>query len=100
MLRDGWAGARDVVRQALHITRHDRNEVAGDPEDNFAAIALTWTALLHEKLKPGAVVTAADHARMMAALKLCRDAHAPRRDNRVDLHGYGLCLERVDPTDE
>jgi hypothetical protein len=34
----------------------------------------------------------------MVALKLCRDANAPNRDNRVDAIGYTLCLERVEPT--
>ena len=94
----GWDTAHEAVEEALRITKHDRNDKAGNAEDNFAKIALVWTGLLQEKLAPGAVISPADTARMMIGLKLCRDMHAPHRDNRVDIHGYTLCLERVEPT--
>lgn len=95
-----WATAHEAVNEALSITQTDRNKKCGDPEDNFAYIALMWTALLRARglLTAEQSVTEADVARMMAAMKLARDANAPHRDNRVDLFGYGLCLERVQPT--
>lgn len=95
---DPWATAHESVEEALHITKHDRNDKAGAAEDNFARIGLCWTALLSEKLDSRVFIDAADVARMMVAMKLCRDSHAPHRDNRVDIHGYALCLERVQPT--
>jgi hypothetical protein len=96
----GWTSAHDAVNEALVITKEDRNTKAGNPEDNFEKIANVWTGLLLEKLAPDQRITPADTARMMIGLKLCRDMHAPHRDNRVDIHGYGLCLERVQPTEK
>ena len=93
-----WSTAHEAVGEALRITKSDRNDKAGNPEDNFVKIAHVWTGLLQEKLAPGEVITPADTARMMIGMKLCRDMHAPHRDNRVDIHGYALCLERVEPT--
>jgi hypothetical protein len=99
-MTDCWAEAHANVNEALEITQHDRNDKAGNPENNFAHIAACWTGLLMDKLTPGEYITAADTARMMIAMKLCRDSHAPHRDNRVDIHGYALCLDRVEPTSE
>ena len=92
-----WTTAHECVDEALRITATDRNAAYDGPEDNFARIALTWNALLDQKLKLN--ITAADVARMMTALKLVRDAHAPHRDHRVDGIGYLLCLERTEPTE-
>jgi hypothetical protein len=101
LIHDPWKTAHESVDEALQITQTDRNKQNGDPEDNFAYIALTWTALLRARglLAADQEITAPDVARMMAGLKLCRDSNAPHRDNRVDLHGYGLCLERVEPAE-
>lgn len=93
-----WTTAHAACDEALRITQADRNVANGDPEDNFAHIALAWTALLNARGILTGPISAADVARMMAALKLCRDSHAPHRDNRVDTIGYALCLERVEPT--
>lgn len=96
----GWKSAHAAVDEALRITREDRNQANGQPEDNFAHIALVWSALLHGAglMATDRLLDAGDVARMMVALKLCRDAHAPHRDNRVDAIGYAICLERVEPT--
>jgi hypothetical protein len=88
-----WDGARAIIEEAARIVESDRNLSYDAPEDNFARIAAVWTVLL------GHEVTAADVARMMAGLKLVRDAFAPARDNRVDAIGYLLCLERTEPTE-
>jgi hypothetical protein len=98
LIANPWKTAHEAVEEALTITKSDRNDKAGNPEDNFAKIALVWTGLLQEKLAPGEVITPADTARMMIGMKLCRDMHVPHRDNRVDIHGYALCLERCEPT--
>jgi len=95
-----WKAAHRNVKKALHITQHDRNDKAGDAEDNFYRIALCWTAMLSDTLMPGEVVTAPDTARMMITMKMCRDAHMPHNDNRIDAHGYTLCLDRVEPLED
>jgi hypothetical protein len=101
MTEPAWKSAHEVCDKALRITQKDRNKANGDPEDNFAFIALTWTALLEARgvmFDNSGALNAADVARLMIAMKLCRDANAPHRDNRVDAIGYALCLERVEPT--
>ena len=96
-----WTSAHAIADEALRITQSDRNTQNGDPEDNFTFIALTWTALLRARglLDETQALNAADVARMMIGMKLCRDANAPHRDNRVDTLGYALCLERVESTE-
>jgi hypothetical protein len=95
-----WTTAEAMVAEALRITHEDRNAANGEPEDNFAYIALMWTALLRARgvLATPDEITAADVARMMTAMKMARDAHSPHRDNRTDAVGYTICLERVEPT--
>jgi hypothetical protein len=96
-----WRSAESVADEALRITHVDRNKANGEPEENFSYIAQCWTALLDARglLGSDEGLNAADVARMMVALKLCRDANAPHRDNRVDAIGYTLCLERVESTE-
>lgn len=94
---NGWESAKSVMEEAARIVQSDRALTYDAPEDNFARIAACWTALLDTRLT--APLTGPDVARMMAALKLVRDAHAPKRDNRVDAIGYMLCLERAEPTE-
>jgi hypothetical protein len=96
-----WKSAHAVCDEALRITQADRNTANGNAEDNFAFIAMTWTALLRARglLDTTQELDAADVARLMIGLKLCRDANAPHRDNRVDTIGYALCLERVESTE-
>jgi len=52
-------------------------------------IALAWSAILDRP------VTGKEVALCMAALKLCREAHKPKRDNRVDLVGFALIADMV-----
>ncbi len=96
-----WTNADEVIAEAVRVTSSERGIDYDAPEDNFARIAAVWNALLEEALDPlVGVITAGDVARMMIAVKLVRDAHTPKRDNRVDLVGYTRCLERVEPTNE
>ena len=78
---------------ARKLVLGDRNADYGSPRGDFEGTALGWTALLREKLAPGFALTAEDVARMMVFLKLNRDAHKAKDDNKVDAHGYLLCLE-------
>jgi len=94
-----WQGPQEVIDEASRIIKKDRNSAYDNPEDNFARIAKCWTAILDEKLACGCEITAGDVARAMVMLKVVRDAHAPKRDNRVDAVGYVLCLERAEPSE-
>lgn len=94
-----WTNADEVIAEAVWVTSSERGIDYDAPEDNFARIAAVWNMLLDEKLEFG-YITEGDVARMMIAVKLVRDAHTPKRDNRVDLVGYTRCLERVEPTNQ
>lgn len=94
---DNWAGAQSVADEALRIVQGQRNADYDEPEQNHGRVATIWSTLLDTKLTEP--LTAADVCRLMVGLKLVRDAHRPKRDNRVDMIGYNLNLERVEPTD-
>lgn len=93
-----WTNADEVITEAVRVTSNERGIDYDAPEDNFARIAAVWNVLLDEILGDYCTITEGDVARMMIAVKLVRDAHTPKRDNRVDLVGYTRCLERVEPT--
>jgi len=76
------------MKEAWALTHGDRREAYGDARQTFSAYAMVWSGLLRQKLKPGVTISAEDVTLMMAALKLCRESNAPRRDNVVDAHGY------------
>jgi hypothetical protein len=71
----------------------DRNDDYGDPKPDFERIATVFSGLLGEKLK--SPITAAEIPLLMIGLKLCREMHKPKRDNMVDVAGYGLCHEWI-----
>jgi hypothetical protein len=66
----------------------------GHPIDNFTDTARVWSALLHDKLVTP--ISPEDVARCMIGLKLARDLHSPKRDNRVDICGYAITLDRLE----
>ncbi len=85
-----------VLEEAQRLVTGDRGDAYGHPLDDFSRTAALWTALLADKLLPGAEITAQDAIRCMIAVKLSRDVNAPKRDNRTDIAGYALCLQMAD----
>jgi hypothetical protein len=83
-----------ILTEAAKIAGVDRSESYGHPLANHDRIAGLWQAYLDAK-KPGDL-TPQDVARMMILLKVARDLHAPRRDNRVDICGYAQCLDLME----
>lgn len=75
---------------ADQLVNGDRHAAYGNPADNLARIAATWTALLGPRLTTA--LTAPDIALLMAALKLARQAGHHRVDNLTDAHGYLILL--------
>jgi hypothetical protein len=76
----------DAAQQAVH---GDRQKDYGHPLDNFTRIAQMWSAIL------GAPVSAEQVGLCMAALKLARQCHRPKRDNLVDAAGYAATVQMV-----
>jgi hypothetical protein len=68
----------------------------GHPREDFTRTAIIWTGLLQHKLADGAFIDADDIARCMIGVKLSRDVHSPKRDNRVDGVGYFITLDRLE----
>lgn len=68
----------------------------GHPREDFTRTAVLWTGLLQHKLADGEYITPEDYARCMVAVKLSRDVHSPKRDNRIDMAGYAICLDRLE----
>ncbi len=84
-----------ILDEAAAVVSGPRQEAYGDPAANLGSTARLWTAYLSARRDPAAPIDGADVARMMILLKVARDAHAPKRDNWVDIAGYARCLEQI-----
>jgi hypothetical protein len=84
-----------IAEEASRIVYGDREQAYDDPNVNFEKIAHMWNGLFLRKLKPDARITPEDVALAFVLLKVSRESHKPSRDNKVDIIGYTLCLQRV-----
>jgi hypothetical protein len=85
-----------IAGEAHGMVYGDRQEDYGHPREDFTRTAIIWTGLLQHKLAEGQYIEAEDIARCMVGVKLARDVHSPKRDNRVDMVGYAITLDRLD----
>lgn len=80
-----------ILQEAQRLVHGDRQADYGHPLDNFSDIARGWEVLI------GAPVSAEVAVQCMIWLKLCREKHRPKRDNRTDGAGYfevlDMCIE-------
>lgn len=74
--------APTVLREAAALIAGERRAQYGDAREEFRRVALLWSGLL------GVPVAAREVGLCLAALKLVREAHRPKRDNLVDACGY------------
>jgi hypothetical protein len=72
----------DIFDEAAALMGGDRQESYGDCVDNHRRIALIFSGIL------GIEVSAHQAALLMEGVKLAREAHRPKRDNRVDGAAY------------
>jgi len=84
-----------ILDEAREIIHGDREQTHGAPDKNLRAIGHIWTAILADKLAPGAEIGPALVCLMMAGLKLARAANRPaHREHALDVVGYMALLER------
>ena len=86
--QDGTAGERSVIDEANEIVNGPRAALYGAPLVNHQRIAAIWSVIL------GMHVTPRQAALCMIGVKLAREAHAPKRDNLVDIAGYAEVADR------
>lgn len=96
ILPDANACISTVAQEARNLQYGEREDQYGHPRVTLTRTAAMWSALLSDKLGEGEFFTPEDVARMLATLKLARDAHNPKRDNRVDAIGYLIALDRLE----
>ncbi len=81
------------MQEASQLVNGDRQAAYGSPRPSYEAQAKVWSGMLADKLKED--LTAEDVVLLLAAMKLRRQAHKPKRDNVVDLHGYMLVYSHL-----
>ncbi len=79
-----------VLEEAQRLIFGDRNAAYGHPAEDFARTGRMWGAILGIPDVPPAQV-----GLCMAALKISREVHRPKRDNLVDLAGYAGTVAMV-----
>lgn len=79
----------NILEEAIDLTSNDRNIQYGDASIEFKKVAIMWSVILGIEVKPHQVPLC------MVALKLVREAHKPKRDNRVDGAAYFHLEDKV-----
>ena len=83
----------NVALEAISLVAGDRQHDYGHYSINMRNIATAWIGVT------GNYHSAADVARMLAAMKIVRAAHRYKRDNYVDAIAYLLIAESLDNPD-
>jgi hypothetical protein len=82
--------AKQLLDSAYQTIAGDRRASYGDVQTSFDRVAKCWSAILNQP------VTASQVCLCMTALQLCREANAPKQDNRLDAVGYLALLEELE----
>lgn len=77
--------SEDILEEALRITKGDRQNQYGPPNQDFARTAAMWSAL------KGIKFSTTDVADFQICIKLSRNTHQKKRDNYIDVAGYARC---------
>jgi len=79
-----------ILQEAQRLVHGERGTDYGHPIEDFTRTGRLWGALLGiPDVSPETV------AMCMIAVKLSRETHHPKRDNRVDIAGYAETLDMV-----
>lgn len=88
-----------ILEEALKNICGDRNQSYGPPIEDFECQAVMMSAYLTRVNGYLVTVRASDIAVLMILVKIARQAHAPKRDNWVDIAGYAGCGGEVNDTE-
>lgn len=88
-----------IEAEARRLIGGDKREAYGSVQESFANIAMVWTGILRNRkiLPADKSISGQEVALLMSALKLIREAHKEKRDNRVDAVAYVLLLDQLIP---
>lgn len=90
-----------IAGEAHGLVYGARAATYGHPRFDFTSIAMVWTGLLQDLLKPGAQLDPYRISVLMTGLKLARLVKSPEHhDSRVDVIGYMLTMERLDEDED
>lgn len=79
---------KSILETAQDLVHGDRRDAYGHPYPEFEKVGRVWGAVLGtEDIPPEKV------ALCMVGLKMVRECHKPKRDNRVDGAGYFETLD-------
>lgn len=79
-----------ALQEAQRLVHGDRGVQYGHPIADYTRTGRMWGAILGiPDIDPRICCL------MMAAVKISREIHKPKRDNRVDLAGYAECADMV-----
>lgn len=85
---------KNILEIANSLVNGKRDKEYGPPHKNFQDIADIVSVLLRTRYGVDVRITADFAAILMCAVKLTREAHLPKEDNRIDLAGYALVLDK------
>lgn len=89
-------GEKDILLEAYEVTRGDRQNSYGPPDQDFRRTADMWTGLFRDMLKDGVSFEPFHVAQAMILLKMSRQLHQRKRDNWTDTAGYARCGQICD----
>jgi hypothetical protein len=93
-----------VLQEAQRLVHGDRGAAYGHPIEDYEATGRIWGATLDRWLRqqPGFEdipqvpdIDPRIAALMMVGVKVSREAHRGKRDNRTDMAGYAECVDMI-----
>lgn len=84
--------SESILQEAQRLTHGDRNADYGHPHDDYSRVARLWEPILG---LPPLSLDPAKAALCMVAVKIARECHRPKRDNRTDMAGYAWVVDAI-----